>query len=50
MNRCAVKSKHSINLKLGKWIEANATGWGVFALIAIVGMLVLGGVIRLWGS
>ena len=31
----------TFSLKLGQWFEANATGWGILAVPAVVVLLVL---------
>lgn len=41
------KSPDSLSVKLGGWFEAHATGRGVFAIPAIVVLLVLGAVVKL---
>jgi hypothetical protein len=36
-----VSSKTSLSLRLGNWLEADATGWGVVA-IPILGLMLMG--------
>ena len=35
------KPVSTLSLKLGSWLEANATGWGVIA-IPVLGLMLLG--------
>jgi hypothetical protein len=35
------KPESTLSLKLGNWLEANATGWGVIA-IPILGLMLMG--------
>ena len=38
----------TLSLKLGSWLEAHATGWGVVAVPLVVLLLLAGLALRLW--
>ena len=43
-----IQTKASLSLKLGDWLEAHATGWGIAAIPIVVGIVVLAALSRLW--
>ena len=44
-----VEQKNSVSLRLGRWFEAKASGWGVVALPILVLVLILLADARLMG-
>lgn len=42
------KPTSSITLRLGNWLEAQGTGWGVLAVPAVVLLLLAAAVLRGW--
>ena len=44
-----IEQKNSVSLRLGRWFEARATGWGVAALPILVIILVALAAARLLG-
>ncbi|HVI33773.1 hypothetical protein [Phenylobacterium sp.] len=40
--------RNSLSLKLGGWLEAHATGWGVVAIPIVVVLVLAAEGLRLW--
>ena len=40
--RSSPPKKSSLSLKLGGWLEANATGWGIIAIPVIILLMLAG--------
>ena len=38
----------SLTLKLGDWLEAHATGWGIAAIPIVVGLLLGAVALKFW--
>ena len=38
----------SLTIKLGGWLEANATGWGVIAVPIVVGLVLVAACVKAW--
>ena len=38
----------SLSLKLGDWLEAHATGWGVAAIPVVVALVLVAAAARYW--
>jgi hypothetical protein len=43
-----VRPKASLSLKLGGWLEAHATGWGVAAIPVVVALVLVAAALRMW--
>jgi len=41
------RTTDTLLVRIGGWFEAHATGWGVAALVAVVGLLVATEIIKL---
>lgn len=41
-------TRNSLSLKLGGWLEAHATGWGVVAIPIVVVLVLAAEGLRLW--
>lgn len=39
---------HSLSLRLGGWMEAQATGWGIAAIPLVVILVLAAGAVRWW--
>lgn len=40
----------TLSLRIGRWFEANATGWGVLCVPLVILMLLMAALVRLWGG
>ena len=40
--------KTSLSIKLGGWLEANATGWGVVAVPIVVALVLVAAGLKIW--
>jgi hypothetical protein len=39
---------HTIAIRIGRWFEASASGWGIAALVIVLGLAVAGRVLGHW--
>ena len=42
MPHASPPKKSTLSLKLGNWLEANATGWGIVAIPIVIALLLAG--------
>ncbi len=43
-----MKPSNSLNVRIGQRLEARASGWGLVALVVIVGLLVVSAAVLHW--